>query len=139
MMNTHHGYSSGHPWYYHLGGKRLSLKEIQAEVIASGYRGYRADDIENADQMAEPKRSETLRRLRADANRSLREDVSRYRELARKLTAHRRASGDEPTGGICDCVHTNIGLKHNHIYNQFAHLHFIDSLLAKQGDLFGFM
>lgn len=135
-MRTHQGYSAGHPWYYHRGGRRLSLKEIQAAVIARGYKGYRADEIRAADQMAEPRRSETLRMLRADAKRNLCRDISHYREVARKLTAYRRETSGQPIGGICDSVHTNIALKHNHIFNELAHLHVIDGLLARQGDLF---
>lgn len=136
MMNTHQGYNSGHPWYYHLGGKRLTLKEIREDVKASGYQGYRADDIHAADAMPEPRRSERLRALRAEAKQSLAEDVSRYRELARKLTAYRRETSGQSIDGVSDCVHTDIGLKHNHIYNEFAHLHVIGGLLAKQRDLF---
>ena len=137
IRHSQNGYSAGHPWYYKLGGKRLSLKEIRADVIATGYQGYRARDIIEADDKAEPKRSQTLRAMRAEAVSALREDVSRYRELARELAARRKAGTDEIETAICSCIHTAIGLKHNHIYNELAHLELLDGLLAKQGDLFG--
>ena len=36
----------------------------------------------------------------------------------------------------CADIHTDISLKYAHIYNDFAHLNYIDDLLAQQGDLF---
>ena len=41
-------YSSGHPWYYVLGGKVPSIKKIWEEAKASGYKGYLREDIANA-------------------------------------------------------------------------------------------
>jgi len=137
MEFTHEGYGAGHPWYYVLGGKRLSLKEIQLSAKASGYRGYRADEIEKADQMMEPRRSESLRSLREIAKQELGQDITRYRELAGQL-ARRRETGIEDRQNGCDDIHTNISLKHNHIYNELAHILVIDELLSKQGDLFAF-
>ncbi|NVD26780.1 hypothetical protein HUO14_02530 [Parasphingorhabdus flavimaris] len=138
MEFTHEGYGAGHPWYYVLGGKRLSLKEIQLSAKASGYRGYRADEIEKADQMNEPRRSESLRSLREIAKQELGQDVVRYRELAKQLARRRDAGFEDSEEDGCADIHTNISLKHNHIYNELAHILVIDELLSKQGDLFAF-
>lgn len=139
MEHTHEGYHSGHPWYYLLGGKRLSLREIKEETRASGYEGYLAREISEADNLAEPRRSQTLRQMRDMAKGDLRGDISRYRELALKLAKRRKAGEDEQHSGACADIHTNISLKHNHICNGFAHLITIERLLAKQGDLFDLM
>lgn len=138
MEFTHGGYGAGHPWYYVLEGKRLSLKQIQLSAKASGYRGYRSEEIEKADQMNEPRRSESLRSLREVAKHELGQDVARYRELARQLARRREAGVENVEDGGCADIHTNISLKHNHIYNELAHILVIDELLSKQGDLFGF-
>ncbi|WP_160733618.1 hypothetical protein [Pelagerythrobacter marinus] len=138
MEHSHEGYKSGHPWYYLLGGKRLSLKEIRESARASGYKGYRADAIAKADNLHEPRRSQVLREIREQAMRELNNDVSLYREFARKLARHRVAGEDSGPDRECADVHVSISLKHNHIYNEFAHLIVLDDLLNKQGDLFDF-
>ena len=33
---------------------------------------------------------------------------------------------------ICSDIHTNMSLKHNHLYDDFAHLVYIDDLLSQQ-------
>ena len=133
----HEGYDSGHPWYYLLSGRRLRLKEIQAEAIASTYSGYMAEDIANADRLAEPKRSCALRAIRDQVCTELARDVSRYRELSVKLAKRRRAGGEHVCRGFCDDIHVGMSLKHNHLFNNFSHLARLDELLAMQGDLFG--
>lgn len=138
MEHTQEGYRSGHPWYYLLGGKRLTLKEIRDCATARGYRGYLAHEIDETDSMAEPRRSQKLRAIRAEVKAELADDVSRYRELARQLARRREAGEDDAFEKTCDDIHTNISLKHNHIYNAFAHLRVLDEMLGKQGDLFGF-
>lgn len=134
----HEGYSSGHPWYYVLGGRRLRMKEIRADAEASGYHGYMARDIEQADNYVEPKRSHTLRAMRERVVKELARDVPRYRELSRRLARRREAGAEDLNQAICDDIHTNISLKHNHLFNDFAHLARLDDLLSKQGDLFSF-
>lgn len=134
---THIGdYCAGHPWYYVRGNEVLSPKEIRQSVMDSGYRGYLKDDIMQIDQMPEPKRSQKLRALRDKIMQELRQDISRYRQC--NLELHRlrvrQLVSDEPFG--CYDVHTNIGLKHNHIYNRFAHLILLDEL-DTQLDMFG--
>lgn len=131
-------YSIGHPWYYKLGGAVVRPKQILADVKQSGYRGYRADDIDAADRKSEPARSETLRAIRAEEIGKLRADLERYREVVcqlRELRKHNDNGCDQP---VCTDVYTSIGLKHSHIYHRFAHLVAIDDLLNRQPDLFGF-
>ena len=126
---THIGdYCAGHPWYYVRGNEVLSPKEIRQEVIDDGYRGYLKDEIMAIDRMAEPKRSQKLRQIREKTIEELKEDISRYRQCNLELHRYRLKSlqSDEPFG--CHDVHTNIGLKHNHIYNCFAHLVLLDEL-----------
>lgn len=135
-MFTCGGYCSGHPWYYNLGGKVLSPKQILESVKASGYQGYMREDIAAADAKAEPQRSELLRALRAKVMDDLARDLSGYRARARELHAFRKVQG-EPCEPSCADIHTNISLKHNHLFNDFAHLVWLDELLSHQLDLFG--
>ncbi len=137
-MVTHMGYSSGHSWYYHLGGKPLSPKQIRAEVHASDYRGYAAADIVAADRLAEPKRSQRLRAFQARFQDDLRRDLSRYRQCVRALRLYRAAHDGRAIERVCDGVHVAISLKHNHLVNDFAHLIWLEDLLALQRDLFDF-
>lgn len=135
-MAMHMGYSSGHSWYYHLGGKPLSPKEIRAEVLASDYRGYAREDIEAADRLAEPKRSQKLRALQERFRDDLRRDLSRYRQCVRALRLYRAKHADEAVEPVCDGVHVAISLKHNHLVDDFAHLIWLEDLLWRQRDLF---
>ena len=61
--------------------------------------------------------------------------------LYRALTdGHLASAGlDDPENPVCRDIHTNISLKHNHLFNNLAHLHYIDELLSFQEDLFGFL
>ena len=136
-MVTYHDYDTGHCWYYKLGGKRLSLKAIRETAIQSGYRGYMADRIDKADSMFEPKRSVKLREIRAKVLRDLNADIVRYRDCARQLTAHRNIHR-QIDYNCCAEIFVSISLKHNHLYNDFAHLHTLDKLLNRQPDLFDF-
>jgi hypothetical protein len=131
------GYSPGHPWHYHLGGRPLTLKQIRESVRRSGYRGYMAGDIAAIDRKAEPQRSAELRRLRAHVLAELKADISRYRDVVRDLRRYRESAAEDCTAACCNDVHVAISLKHNHIYNDFGHLILLDDLLTRQGDLFG--
>ena len=135
---TYNDYSAGHPWYYFLGGKILMPKQILEQTRASGYKGYLADDTAAVDQKTEPTRSDKLRQLRAEIFDKIKADLSRYRQCAFAL--HRHPKIEFPITKVisCDDVHQAICLKHNHLVNGFAHLIYIDELLSKQGDLFGF-
>ncbi|MEP2706156.1 MAG: hypothetical protein ABJZ83_12835 [Yoonia sp.] len=136
---THMGYDPGHCWYYLLGGKVLSPKQIKLRTLASGYKGYAAEDIGEAHLKAEPKRSSALRHLKAKFETDLKRDISRYRECA--LALHRFRKANPPLTERPKCandVHMNISLKHNHIVNDFAHLIYLNELLNQQGDLFSF-
>ncbi len=132
----HEGYNPGHPWYYFLGGRPKRPREILEATRACGYQGYARDDIAAADAMAEPKRSETLRAIRAKFKADLRRDISRYRECVREL---RRTDWQLPKPGVTTAsldIHTALSLKHNHMENHFGHLIYLDELLSQQGDLF---
>lgn len=134
---THNDYSSGHPWYYFLGGAVLSPRQIQEAVRQSGYQGYLGDEIALAAKKSEPKRSQSLRVLRARAVSELKRDLSGYRRRALELHRHRAINTTPEQPVSCDDIHTNISLKHNHLTNDFAHLTYLDALLNQQGDLFG--
>ncbi|WOF72778.1 hypothetical protein QMT40_000400 [Parvibaculaceae bacterium PLY_AMNH_Bact1] len=129
-------YSPGHPWYYLLGGTPPLPKQIMRKVKERGYRGYRQHCIEEAAAKTEPARSAALRAIREEARKSLFDNLSRYRQVARELRFHREAGGIRQ--GVCSDVHQSVCLKHNHIYNDFAHLIWLDELLSEQRDLFGF-
>ena len=105
---THEGYAAGHPWYYHLGGRRLSLKEIRQAAINSGYRGYDSEEIDRIAKMQEPRRSELLRTMRQKFALDLIDDISRYRKLARELVKYRNEGLDSKQSRCCDDIHTNM-------------------------------
>jgi len=126
------GYPPGHCWYYKLGGRPLYPKEIRANALASGYRGYDATSIEALDALSEPQRSERLRGLRSEIVSEITRDLSRYRQLLRDL----RSEKAKPDLGSCSDTDMSVSLKHNHLYNGFARLAFVEMLLGKQRDLF---
>jgi len=131
------GYCPGHPWYYVLGGKVLSLKQIRFEAEQDNYRGYMPNRLDEIDSKPEPNRSQSLRQLRSKIREDLKRDISRYKELANQLRRDRQ-QGSEKAGNVCENVHTAISLKHNHLYNDFAILREIETMLTKQRDLFDF-
>lgn len=130
------GYNAGHPWYYLLGNPVLSLKQIRNKAISCSYRGYRSDDIHVAAKKAEPHRSAALQKLRNAALHQLANDISQYRNCVFKLRNHQDRIGINPSATVCDDIHVAVSLKHNHIYNDFAHLACLDELPNRQGDLF---
>jgi hypothetical protein len=134
---TRFSYSTGHPWYYLLGGRVLALKEIREATRYSGYKGYRGDEIAAADKRHEPQRSSQLRKIRTEVMDDLKRDISGYRQRALELHRYRKRHPFDPNPVSCDDIHTNISLKHNHLVNAFGHLIAIDDLLSQQGDLFG--
>jgi len=135
-LQEREGYASGHPWYYLRGGTVPTPKQIQAEAIASDYCGYMADDIRKIDKMSEPRRSEKLRELQTKFKADLVSDLSRYRKVVRELHHQRKTNRIIDVPVCCSDVHTAMSLKNAHLYNDFAHLHFIEGLLGKQLDLF---
>lgn len=126
------GYDAGHPWYYVLGGAPLGPKKILRSVRARRYRGYLQEEIALSAARCEPRRSEELRKIRVSVLSSLRIDLARYIELVRALRRSRR-SGE---AHACSDLHTAVSLKHNHLFNDLAHLDWIDELLSMQLDLF---
>lgn len=132
---TYQDYSAGHPWYYFLGGKVLTPKQILEATRQSGYQGYRRDEITQAADLCKPQRSAKLRAIRDEAIQGLESDLTRYRQLALALHRHGRTRPILHRVTACDDIHTNISLKYNHLVNGFAHLLAIDDLLSQQGDL----
>ncbi len=114
-------YSSGHPWYYVLGGHIPSIKEIRLEVRATAYKGYLAGEISKAFG-----NDAKLRSIKDDVEAALKKDISQYRQCAFQLYQYRKtAKESEP---VCDAVHVSVSLKRNHIYNELAHLDYINEL-----------
>lgn len=136
MALTSSSYNVGHPWYYLLGGEILKPKAIMAQVKASGYRGYRADEIDAADRLPEPKRSQRLRRFEQEVRVTLQRDLRRYRALACELRSERLSRGIPECPTVCNGLHTAISLKYAHVYNGFAHLEALSCLSEHQMDLF---
>tara|TARA_R110002110_G_scaffold233757_3_gene449496 strand:+ start:16722 stop:17177 length:456 start_codon:yes stop_codon:yes gene_type:complete len=132
----HRGYCPGHPWFYFLGGRPRRPREILEATRQSGYQGYACEDIKAADTMAEPKRSERLRALRAKFAADLKIDIRRYRACVRELRQTDWRLPEGKTIIACGGIHTALSLKHNHLVNDFGHLIWLDALLEKQRDLF---
>lgn len=130
------GYSEGHPWYYVLCGKVPTPREICEDARTSGYRGFMRHDIEKTDALAEPKRSAGLRTIREKVVADLQRDLSGCRKAAFALHALRGAHPEPWDKPACDDVHVAVGLKHSHLYNDFALLIWLDDLLTHQPDLF---
>ncbi|MEM5585916.1 hypothetical protein WNZ15_25900 [Roseibium sp. AS2] len=129
------GYSAGHPWYYLLGGKRPTLKQINAYAERFERRGYRVEEIDAAHRLPEPKRTAALSKVRSDIMEDLGRDMSGYREAVRNLSAYRENHQPEASPRSCDDVHVAISLKFSHLLNDFIHLQKLDSMPA-QLDLF---
>jgi hypothetical protein len=131
----HNPYNPGHPWYYVLGGPVLLPSEICLAVKQSGYTGYRTD-IEETDKKGEPYRSAELRCIRDDVLMSFWQDISRYRKVVRSLHYYRKTAEPLQEQPKCADIYVSVSLKHNHLYNDFAHLLRLDELLSRQLDLF---
>lgn len=129
-MTQENTYNKGHPWYYVLGGKIPTLKEIKQDAEISSYNGYRAEDIKKCSQ-----NNSKLKLLREQVRESLKNDISRYRQVALELHKYRKTT-TEICDPICKDVHVNMSLKYNHIFNEFAHLKYIRRSLSYQPDLF---
>ncbi len=130
------GYRQGHPWYYLLGGKPPSLKEIKAEAESDERGGYLAGDIAALDMMNEPKRSEKLRAMKKRVLDRLDRDVRIYHECVRELRSYQKEHEGEELPNCSAEIHTSMSLKYAHLSNGFGNLHLIDQCLSKQKDLF---
>ncbi len=135
MTLNFNDYNAGHPWYYKLGGRVLTPKEILTTVKLSGYQGYLVDDIVRIDKKSEPERSKALREIKGKCVKDLWRDISCYRNLAYQLRFERELCGIDDLSASSNQLHTSMSLKHNHIYNDLAHLNFLDDL-QKQYELF---
>lgn len=137
----HEGYCAGHPWYYLLGGTPPSLEQIAGEARRRGYQGWMRDIIAKADRLEEPKRSAELRRLMEQAEAEKVRDLESYRKYAAELEA-RRASHTPVRrcgrGWRPDCTELDVSmsLKHNHLFNDLAHIRLLTELLQRQPSLF---
>ncbi len=131
------GYNAGHPWYYVLGGRVQSPKQILQAVKEQGYQGYMAADIAEANRKPGQKRTQALRTLKAQILTELKKDMSAYRQYACWLRQYRQKHELSEIAPTCEGVHIAISLKYSHVYNDLAHLHTLDHLLAAQPDLFG--
>lgn len=125
-------YNAGHPWFYKLGGKALTPKQILKNVISSGYQGYMQDDIQKINKKAEPMRSAAIHKLKIKIKQELHKDLSQYRKYARELAHFRKHPELLQTQPICDDIHMSMSLKHNHIYNDFGHLVYLESVKSKK-------
>jgi hypothetical protein len=129
-------YSPGHPWYYLLGGRIRPPGSILQDALDRGYQGYAAADIAATSQQAEPQRSAALRQLKTRFYADYRRDLATYRQLAHQLRQRRKQGLDDRNAPVCAEIHTSISLKYCHLYNDLAHLTFLDDLLSYQRDLF---
>ncbi|MBL4877172.1 MAG: hypothetical protein JKY10_11865 [Cohaesibacteraceae bacterium] len=136
QLEPYEGYKPGHPWYYRLGGKIPSPKQIEAYAMSAEYRGYLAGDINDAMNRVEPQRSAALRKIRTKVIADLRKDMSCYRGFACKLRRFRSDNSVKLDEHGCDNIHTAMSLKFAHIYNGFANLKTLDNVPNKQLDLF---
>jgi hypothetical protein len=130
-------YKPGHPWYFRHGGRIPFPREILESVKESGYEGYNPEGIKRADNLPEPKRSETLRQLREAEVTIYKRDLARYRSLAFRLKMARKNGTPIDGESINDDVCLNLSLKFSHLFNDLAHLVLIEERLSQQLDLFG--
>lgn len=123
---TINDYSPSHPWFYKLGGKPISLKNIRHQVIQSQYQGYLADDIAKLHKMPEPNRSNRLLGMREECLAELRRDIQIYRRLRRELAHQIRNNTHNHDSTICTDIDVSLSLKYSHLSNHFAHLNALD-------------
>ncbi len=122
------------------GGTVHKSKAILNATRDNKFQGYNRENINKADDSAEPQRSASLRLLRQEALRNLRSNLAIYRKYACELREYRllddagKKAHDEKS--FCSDIHTNMSLKYCHLYNDFPHLYLMDDLLSFQADLF---
>lgn len=117
-MAIHEGYSSGHCWYYRLGGRILSPEEICKEAECSGKeRGY-GTLIEQLDRAKEPKRSALIADAIRQWENDQRDNIQKYRDAAERVEYERRWNGpyDWDKRRMWEDPCTAVSLKHNHIF-----------------------
>lgn len=136
---NHTNYTPCDIWYYILGGAVLMPSVILENVKASSYKGYLQADIEEANNLPEPRRSRALRKFRSKVKVELFDDLSKYRQCINALRRYRALPKQDRLSQLpCSDVHTAVSLKYSHLYNGFAHLIWLDDLLTEQLDLFDF-
>ena len=138
-MTDTHSYTPSHPWYYFLGGRPLTPKEIWQNAKDKNYHGYAWGRIEKADRLKDPKRTEKLQKMRDDFYQDFRRDLRIYRQCALQYHRERETTHNPSSNNGCRDIDVSLMLKHNHLSNGFAHLITLDDLLkSDQLDLFDF-
>lgn len=135
-MSSTNDYKPGHPWFYRLGGRIQYPSEIYACIIASGSQGYNGPEIRKIDQMHEPIRSERLRALHQEYKTKLFASLYKYRNYWRTIKPLSLEEKMKREIEIYTDPFTGMSLIYNHMSNYLAHLHLLNELLSKQGDLF---
>ncbi len=134
MLNN---YESGHPWYYYLGGKILTPKNILENAKLSNYQGYLENDVKKFDLLDEPKRTQKFNELFRNELFELKRNLSLYRKYVLEISLRRKNNLIGENEPICDDIYMSMSLKHNHIFSNFRHLILLESF-QKQMDLFDF-
>ncbi|PTW61688.1 hypothetical protein C8N35_102403 [Breoghania corrubedonensis] len=135
MDATFHGYHASRPWYYLLGDPILKPRAIKALATASGYRGYRADEIVAVDRLLEPKRTRKREAIERQVLLKLRTDLARYRELAHYLRIRKGFEGVSGNPSQCEDMDVALSLKFAHVYNGYAHVAVLEQLGSHQMSL----
>ncbi|QFT68632.1 hypothetical protein FIU93_17705 [Labrenzia sp. THAF35] len=132
MAVTFQGYWPSHPRYYFLGGPIVMPCAIKALATSSDCHGYRTNEINEANCLAEPKRSWTLDVIERDVLAQLRADLSRYRMLAHRLRLRRSAKGLSDTLVTCDDLDMSLSIVFSHVYNGYAHVVALEEIRNRQ-------
>ncbi len=132
MTVTFQGYWPSHPWYYFLGGPIVMPRAIKALATSADCHGYRAHEINEADRLAEPKRSRKLDAIERDVLAQLRADLSRYRMLAHRLRLRRSAKGLSDNPATCDDLDMSLSIVFSHVYNGYARIAALEGLSVRQ-------
>lgn len=132
-------YHVGHPWYYKLGGRAHTPKEIREDARIRALDGHFANGFAHLDRKKEPARSDAIEKERSEIKANITERISRYREVVRELHRLRTFIGPEPYDWfkhVLNDTNQAVGLVHAHISYHYAYLHALNALDQQQG-LFG--
>lgn len=135
---TSSDYPPSHSWHYVLGGSVRTPKQILKDVKTSNFQSYKKAEFDQASKLAEPERSAKLRQLTDHVKGELQRDLSCYREVALRLRRDRLRDHGKSAVAVCSDLNVSVSLKHNHIYNNFAHPIYLESLDKGQKELFDF-
>ncbi|CAE7394299.1 unnamed protein product, partial [Symbiodinium microadriaticum] len=124
-LEWENGYKPTHPWYYVLGGAIPTPRQIKSYGLVTGLPDFMLENVIAANNKPEPQRSAELQLLRQKALKRLRQHLSRYRQVASALRAHRLTENGDPA---FDEKHSDIAFKFTHTCIAFAVLQTIDKL-----------